>query len=467
MLKKLLAWIEAHAEGEHELSRLERWKRKNHELIGYVHAHQHEFWLEPEKTEGEKEDFLTDEEIAEVERLDPKLYKIHEILDHTYEDLNQLAEFLHFVGEVKPEKDDKLKALITHLQKDKSLAGQKVIIFTEFADTAGYLESELRKNDFTGLERIDGSSSQQQRSDVIRRFSPYYNGSNSAAIKAAGKEEILILLATDVLAEGLNLQDASRLINYDLHWNPVRLMQRIGRVDRRMNPDIEARIVADHPKLKGDRGRIAFWNFLPPDELEDLLRLYQKVNRKVVTISRTLGIEHGKLLRPDDEYDLIKEINEQFDGKQSDTERLRLEYNLLLKEHPDLAAMLDEMPLKVFSGKEHPNLGTKAVFFCFRVPRPDPDLVPGEDGQSRWSAIAGFTVWICSDVEGTKIVSDPGVIADFIRSLPDTPRRCKLDRAALSSLRQKVDKEITKTHLRALQCPPGVTPVLKCWMELN
>lgn len=75
-------------------------------------------------------------------------------------------------------------------------------------------------------------------------------------------EEIRVLIATDVLSEGLNLQDASRMVNYDIHWNPVRLMQRIGRVDRRLNPEVEATIVADHPHLAGDRGRIRFWNFL-------------------------------------------------------------------------------------------------------------------------------------------------------------------------------------------------------------
>jgi superfamily II DNA or RNA helicase len=294
LLKKLLAWIEAHGDGEHEARRLERWKLKHQDLIGYVHAHQHDFWLEP-PDEG-TEDFLTDEEIAAVERLDPTQYHIDQIIDDTYDDLDQLAEFLQLVGEVKPEKDDKLKALIKLLKTDKSAAGKKLLLFTEFADTAQYLEIELKKAGSAVLERIDGSSSQKQPSEVIRRFSPYYNGTDSNKQKAAGKEEIGILIATDILAEGLNLQDASRLINYDLHWNPVRLMQRIGRVDRRLDPAVESRLIADHPELGDTRGKIVFWNFLPPDELDQLLRLYHRVNRKVVTISRTLGIEHGNVV---------------------------------------------------------------------------------------------------------------------------------------------------------------------------
>jgi hypothetical protein len=466
LLKKLLAWVEAHTEDDHDQRRLERWKLKHQELIGYVKEHQHDFWLEPEP-EKATEDFLTDEEIAAVEKLDPEEYNVADIIDDTYDDLDQLAEFLDHVGQVKPEKDDKLKALVKLLKSDKSVAGKKVLLFTEFADTAAYLHREIVNNGVEGVERIDGSSSQRVRSEVIRRFSPYYNGSDSAAVAEAGQKEITVLIATDVLAEGLNLQDASRLINYDLHWNPVRLMQRIGRVDRRMNPAIEARLVEDHPTLKKDRGRICFWNFLPPDELDELLRLYHRVNRKVVTISRTLGIEHGKLLRPDDEYELIKEINKQFEGQQSETEKLRLEYNRLLKDHPELAATLDSLPLKVFTGKEHPSPGTKAVFFCFRIPRPDPGLVAIDTGDLRWSDRAGFTVWVCSDLAGERMASDPASIAELVRSAPETPRKCAIDRVELSTLRKKVEKEIVKAHLRPLQAPVGVTPILKCWMELN
>ena len=79
--------------------------------------------------------------------------------------------------------------------------------------------------------------------DFLARFSPYYNGTSSVALRQQGNDEIRVLISTDVLSEGLNLQDASRMINYDIHWNPVRLMQRIGRVDRRMNPLIEEALV--------------------------------------------------------------------------------------------------------------------------------------------------------------------------------------------------------------------------------
>ena len=103
---------------------------------------------------------------------------------------------------------------------------------------------------------------------VIQDFAPYYNGLSSPELAEQRRAEIRVLISTDVLSEGLNLQDASRMINYDIHWNPVRLMQRIGRVDRRMNPEIEERLVADHPEAAASRGKVWFWNLSPARGVE-------------------------------------------------------------------------------------------------------------------------------------------------------------------------------------------------------
>jgi len=330
-----------------------------------------------------------------------------------------------------------------------------------------WYEKHWQEAGFDGVEKIDGSSSQKQRSDAIRRFAPYYNGSSSVELAGQGKKEIRVLVATDILAEGLNLQDASLLINYDLHWNPVRLMQRIGRVDRRMSPEVEAQIVLDHPELKGLRQKVFYWNFLPPEELDDLLRLYQRVSHKTLMISRALGVETGKLFRKDDTFEQVKDLNKLFDGEQSESEKLRLEYQKLLRDDPELAARLDKLPLKVFSGREHPRPGVKAVFLCARIPRPDPSLIEGAEGQTRWSESAGDAVWVLVQPDGSHLARDPALIAEHIRSLPDTPRSLKWDKADLAPLRKKVEKQLIHDYLRPLNAPVGVSPVLKCWMELH
>ena len=215
----------------------------------------------------------------------------------------------------------------------------KVLIFTEYKDTARYLKEQLEEAGIDGIDEID-STVKRDRGDMIREFAPYYNGTSTAKLAQAGLKETRVLISTDVLSEGLNLQDATRLINYDLHWNPVRLMQRIGRVDRRMNIDIEKEILKDHPDQKAIRGTVAYWNFLPPDELDALLKLYSKVSHKTLRISRTFGIEGKKLLKPEDDFEALKEFNHSYEGTQTPTENMHLEYQKLLQDHPDLAERL-------------------------------------------------------------------------------------------------------------------------------
>lgn len=462
LLKKILAWVEVHVESDHDRGRLQRWKIKHGELIGYVHEHQAELWPE-ESADPDDQDLLGDEDLAAVEKLDPANYNVGAILDDCFEDLNQIVDFLKVAAKVDPSKDDKLKSMEKLLKQEPALHNRRVIVFTEFADTARYLEQQLVKAGITGIQRIDGNSSQKQRSSVIRRFAPFYNHSQPPEPENA----IRVLIATDILAEGLNLQDADRLINYDIHWNPVRLMQRIGRVDRRMNPLIEKKLLAAHPELAKDRGTVIYWNFLPPDELDELLRLYNRVNRKTLVISRAFGIEGRKLLHPDDEFDPVKEMNELYEGTESEDEALRLEYQQLVRDHPELAESLPAMPLKIFSGRESPQAGVRAVFFCFRIPHPDPEQIDTADGSMRWSEAAGETVWLCTDPAGKQIADNPTAIAKLIRCLPETPRHTSLDKAELSALRAIIEKKLVQDCLRPLQAPIGVSPVLKCWMELS
>lgn len=466
LLQKILAWVTVHTENDHDQARLNRWKQRHGNLIGYVHSHQRELWPD-EAEEDEAEEFLGEDILNQVKKLDRNEFNVDAILDDCFEDLNQLAEFLALLAEVRPKHDDKLKALIRLLKTDKVLKTEKVLLFTEFADTARYLQRELEAAGIEGIHRIDGGSSQKQRSEAIHRFAPYYNNTSPAELAETGLTPIRILISTDVLSEGLNLQDATRLINYDLHWNPVRLMQRIGRVDRRMNPEIEERMIADDPRQQKLRGKVEFWNFLPPEELDELLRLFQRVAGKTLVISRTLGIEGRQLLTPDDEFDSIRELNEQCDGTLSDIEQLRLEYDELVKAHPELAKALPDLPLKMFSGKASPPSGVKAVFFCHRIPRPDPNLIDAESGAPRWSDAAGLTVWTYCDLETQKVATSPGDIATLIRSTPQTPRHCALKQVTLSELRKKIEKQLVTEHLRPSQAPAGVNPVLKCWMELN
>ena len=463
LLKRILAWVEVHSDTASEIKKLKQWQEKHVDLVGETDR---EVGLFDDSDAEEDVHLVPVEMLEDVTQLDRRKYNIPKMLHECYNDLDQLTEFLKEAARFKPSHDDKLQTLLKLLKKDAVLKQHKCLIFTEFKDTARYLKRELEAAGIEGVEEID-SGSTSDRGALIRRFSPYYNGTSPGKLAKSGQEEIRLLISTDVLSEGLNLQDATRLINYDLHWNPVRLMQRIGRVDRRMNEKIEAQIKADYP-APGDRGAIrgdvAYWNFLPPEELNRLLTLYAKVTHKTLRISKTFGIEGRKILTPDDDYDALKDFNEAYEGHETPLEGLHLELQKLLAKDPALAARLDTFPGRLFSGRRHVKPGTKAVFFCYARPGPD------EAGE--WTETAGDVAWYLYDLNGEKVREAPfdlsaNAIADLTRSDADTPRHVEIEQATLATARKAVEKHIKNSYLKSAQAPSGVRPALKCWMELN
>ncbi len=466
LLQKLLAWVTKHSQTEHERKRLDRWMTRYAELIGYVRETQRELFGEEEDADAD-EDVVSEEMLEDVEELNRKEYKVEEILDECFDDLDQIAEFLDELRKFKSGHDDKLQALIKLLKSDPVMKRHKVLLFSEYMATARYLRQELTKAGIEGVDEID-SAVKRDRGDIIRQFAPYYNGSSSAELAAESLSETRILISTDVLSEGLNLQDATRIINYDIHWNPVRLMQRIGRVDRRLSSETEKRTLRDHPDRAEIRGTVEFWNFLPPDELDDLLRLYRKVARKTLRISKTFGIEGKKLLKPEDDYEALKEFNHTYEGTTSPTEAMHLEYQKLLQENPGLADRLSALPGKVFSGKQHPSPGAQAVFFCYALPAPSAESRPEAGTEiAAWSEDAGYTRWYLYNLDSKEILEEASEIVSVIRSTPKTPRRRALPDKTLSDIRGEVENHLKNTYFKKVQAPIGVKAKLKAWMEVS
>lgn len=473
---KLFFWVESYIETDAEQKRLERFKRDNKAVLEYLaqilpdapdlliskgDRPKTEKQKQAEEREKNQENDAAPELEDESGQLTRDKYKIDSILEDCFNDLTQIAAFLNELRKFKPSNDDKLRRLKELLKKD--LKDKKVLIFTEFSDTAKYLRNQLESEGFAGVDEID-SGTNNDRNSVIQKFAPYYNGLSSPELKAKGWDETQILISTDVLSEGLNLQDATRLINYDLHWNPVRLMQRIGRVDRRMNPEIEKRIVEDNPTLAFDRGDnniVAYWNFLPPEEMNELLTLYKRVTHKTLRISKTFGIEGKKLLTPEDDYDALRDFTHALEPSTSVLEKLSLEWNELITVNEELPAQLDALPGRLFSGKAHPKAGSRAVFFCFILP------TKGENGE--WTHENGPVRWLLFDLDTQKTLDSPLQIGDFIRATPQTPRHTSGDSKTLGEIRAKVEKQLRSSAIKALDIPMGALnkPLLRCWMELS
>ncbi|WP_036611745.1 helicase-related protein [Oribacterium sp. P6A1] len=398
------------------------------------------------------EDDLPDYVWEVEENLDVNDFDIRAMLDDTVLDMEVLAEFIQDIMCFKPENDDKILELERILKEDPHVAGKKVIIFSEFRATAKYIYKELQKSGFKGLAEVDGQS-KVNRHELVQRFAPYYNDKSSADID----DEIDILIATDVLAEGLNLQDASCLINYELHWNPVRLMQRIGRVDRRRNAEVEERLLHDHPEYAEDREKAFYWNFLPPTELEQLLSLYRTVSQKTLRISKTFGIEGKKLLTPEDDYEALKEFNSQYEGKTSNDEEMALAYQDLLAANPGYEETIQTLPKKLYSGK---GISTKSgYFFCYELPTKRVD--------GSWSDGDGLYRWYMVDSTTGDIYTQVYEIWKSIQCEPDEVRKFDTTEEEFTDVRKKLESYIKKSYMRAVQAPLGVKPRLVTWMQIR
>lgn len=414
LYQKMLAFATKNSETAMEQAKLDRVKRRREEQLGFMRQTQRALF-DDHQDFGDidfPEDKIPEELLESFDVLDREKYKVEEILSVTFDDMNQILDFLDEFRTFEPKKDDKLQALIWLLKNDSVLKKHKVLIFTEYLQTARYITDELKKAGIEGVAEIDGETKSKDRGTIVKRFSPFYNDSSSEELTNKGESEIRVLISTDVLSEGLNLQDATRLINYDLHWNPVRLMQRIGRVDRRLNPAIEAEIIKAHPDQKDVRRTIVYWNFLPPDELDSLLNLYKRVSNKVLKISRVFGIEGKKLLKPEDNYEALKNFVHELEGDESPLERLHLEYQKLLKDIPELESKIDNFPNRIFSGKKLPDNKTKAVFFCYELPEvPKEDIetkdIPADFLFRREEDLPTISRWYLYDLETEDIWEDP------------------------------------------------------------
>jgi hypothetical protein len=147
---------------------------------------------------------------------------------------------------------------------------------------------------------------------------------------------------------------------------------------------------------------------------------------------------------------------------------MHLEYQKLIQQDSELEARLNALPGRVFSGKAHPKDGSRAVFFCYALPAPPADTKEKQHQIAEdWTEEAGGTGWYLFDLAGEKIIEEPAEILEFIRSVPETPRRQTIEKRTLSEIRVRVDKHIKNSYLKQVQAPMGVRPILKAWMELS
>ena len=190
-----------------------------------------------------------------VQWIDAKYFK-RTLKQQLKKDCEQLIAMINLCEAWNPQTDQKLNELQELLCAKHQ--GDKVIVFTQYSDTANYIYHQLKKRGIQHIDKATGGS--KNPTAIVERFSPL---SNQADVSA--ENELRVLIATDVLSEGQNLQDAHVIVNYDLPWAIIRLIQRAGRVDR----------------IDQSSEQIYCYSFFPADKVEEIIRLRTRLNARI------------------------------------------------------------------------------------------------------------------------------------------------------------------------------------------
>ena len=262
--------------------------------------------------------------------ISPRLFKAL-LTEHLAADTQTLSELLTKHGPWDGARDRKLaelRQLVT-----RTHAKDKVLVFTQFADTARYLGRELRKGGIAHLEVATGATPDPYA--LACRFSPHSNDK-----RVAKTEEIRVLICTDVLSEGQNLQDCSAVVNFDLPWAIIRLIQRAGRVDR----------------IGQKAEEIRCYSFLPADGVERLIQLRARIQQRLQENAEVVGTDEAFF--EDEQAAVIRDLYTERSGvlDDSDDEVDLASYawqvwKQATQDDAELAHALESLPPVVYSAK--------------------------------------------------------------------------------------------------------------------
>jgi len=342
--------------------------------------------------------------------------------------------------------------------KDEHGFPTKVAIFTNYRDTAEYLFKQLggRKEalkqdiraesnltDRRWMSLLTGTDDRKRRQAVLQNFAPLATHREAEPlddplllerVKPLRDTSIELLIATDVLSEGQNLQDAQFLINYDLHWNPVRMIQRAGRIDRLFSP---------HEK-------VYIYNVMPEQGLEDLLRLVSSLTRKLETIEDAVALDASVLgeqieakqldrilaiRRGGAQADLVYSEGERNQGMDEGLEILN-QYLEIMKQYA--TEDVEQIPDGVYSIKQGSESG---VYVMLQMPE----------------ELSGEVYWrFYSLADTTRPVTSPNEVLRLIQTKPDELRlELKEDLNPFHYLREPLEaavNQIGQTYLQAVAC---------------
>ncbi|MEI8167518.1 MAG: C-terminal helicase domain-containing protein, partial [Chloroflexales bacterium] len=266
-----------------------------------------------------------------------------------------LLAILQAHGRWNPATDLKLTKLLALV---RSLAGKKVLIFTQFADTVDYLVTHLQA---AGIARVAGVTGQSANpTELAQRFSPVSNAVTNATLLATPLE---VLVATDVLSEGQNLQDCDQVVNFDLPWAIIRLIQRAGRVDR----------------IGQLSATVTCYTFLPADGIEAIIRLRARVRQRLQENGEVVGTDEQFFEEAEQgqERRLLQNLSTETAGALDDEDDQEVDlasyayqiWRNATAANPGLKKIIEDMPSVVYSARHRDDPTAVVKSLPFQAPK--------------------------------------------------------------------------------------------------
>ena len=297
-------------------------------------------------------DLLDNDNIDEIMKLveeeKVRTYKMNEFKPEFVEDLKKDLKILEEIKTLWKDitTDPKIEEFKLKLSTEKTLKENKIIVFTESMETAEYLEQNLKSIYHNAVISYSSKSGASIMEKTIENFDPKCRNS---------KDDIKILISTDILSEGVNLHRSNVIINYDIPWNPVRIIQRVGRINR--------------VDTKFDK--IFIYNFFPTVQSNEEIKLEEAAIGKLQAFHDILGEDAAYLTDGEEvsSYELFKRINskEIIEGEESEESELKYlsEIRSIRDNNPDLFEKIKHLPKKARSAKIH-SVDKESVLTFFR-----------------------------------------------------------------------------------------------------
>lgn len=405
-----------------------------------------------EASGGNTDDFVCREERRAIKRLQalgfgPETHHVSRWRDDILNDLDHLESIHSKCVAAQREPDSKLEEIVHHVQAERN-KGRKVLVFSQSRRTADYVRGELRKRLGEEVALVNADVGGDTRARILNAFSPKYNdlprrGKNQEMLPLP---ELNILVSTDVLSEGVNLQEAGCILNYDLHWNPTRLIQRIGRVDRRLNEG--------DPEHSFD-----ILNVFPPAAINDVIQLVGTVEQRQRKISHLLGMDVS-YFKSTDEEGTLKEFNRLYEGGVTARESQLVEYVRQVDLNSEDMLILESVPPGAFGVWE--GAPVNGVFALFEMT--GTDKLASQDAD-HFRAILGMPM-LALESDGSISLDAPRVLEILAATVKSQPSANPSDANALKESLARLKNKVNQSF-RAINLVSTIQPKLICWMEMR